>query len=132
MLDAAVQAAKALALVWFSQHPYYQPHHQAAIFKRIELESHFNPNADNGAGCICLLQWLGQRAHGVSQGTGRCPSVTAQLDYMDHEFRSNHRFYAFFRTTPSTAYPFIRDVYAGGRDAHHTHVARRHSHLASR
>ncbi len=103
---------------WLSQHPAYAGSREAAVLRRMRMESGFRPCIRGGPHHY-LLQWRSDRLSGLYKHAGVrpgiCPSWLAQIEYMDAEIRSDPVYAAFLHTGPKNAYYTFAAVYLGGR-----------------
>lgn len=72
---------------------------------------------NRASGSSFLMQWVGPRKAALHRfaGTNACPSVKAQLDYMDFELHANDRYRAFFAAPADKAFSILRSRYGYGR-----------------
>jgi hypothetical protein len=86
--------------------------------RQMWTESRFDHCAVNRhSGSSYLHQWIGERRAALHRfaGTSGCPSVKAQLDFMDKELHENDRFHTFFAAPPETCFGILRRRYGYGR-----------------
>lgn len=104
-------------LAWFSAHPEYDAAHRDAVMRQIWTESRFDPCVVNPrSGSSYLHQWVGERRTRLHRFAGSgCPSVEAQMNFMDHELHENARYRTFFDAPASQAFGVLRERYGYGR-----------------
>ena len=111
----AAEALRALIVLWFTSHG-YQDWQADALARHFYVESRFSYTVVANTGSSCLGQWIGSRRRELYQRshTSRCPSLVAQLEFVDHELREVSTYRGFWRQSPATVFFWLRRCYGHG------------------
>lgn len=105
--------AHALAVcisMWLTAHG-YSTAQRDAVLSYMHRESDFNPSLIERTGA-CLWQHAGHRRHQIlALGGGRCPPWEQQMEFGDHELRTEFRRF----WTADNPHAYMRNCFGMGR-----------------
>ena len=109
----AVAAVRAFMLSWFLAHN-YSPDHAEAMIRQADIESRLEPCVAVQSG-HWLYGWVGARRRALAAyaGTNGCPPLVTQLEFADHELRTDYA--SFWEAPPHSAFAVLRRCFGRGR-----------------
>ncbi len=108
------EAVRALMLSWLLSHN-YAGYQAEAIIRNAWIESRLQPCIVARSGSSYLFQYVGSRKRKLQQMSGGgCPSVEAQLAFLDRELHSA-AYSRFLTAPPHLAFAVFRRCYEHGR-----------------